>query len=78
MAKKVTNNEPFESSRDGFRQLTVVANGGTATLQAEAGDAWVDVPDGVVSADGMITFHAVSGQSFRVALAGGAEAWISG
>ena len=75
---KVTSNEAFKASRDGLRQMTVVANGGTATLQAIAGSSWVDVEDGVVSADGIITFHAVSDQQFRVTLASGAEAWLTG
>ena len=78
MSKKVTSNEPFSASRDGWRQLTVVANGGSATLTAEAGSSWVPVTDGVVSTDGMITFYAVSDQVFRVTLAGGAEAWLAG
>ena len=75
---KLTSNEPFQASRNGIRQLSVIANGGSATLQAEAGSNWITVTDGVISADSLTTFHAVSGQRYRVTLAGSAVAWITG
>lgn len=78
MSVKITSNEEFQASNDGLRQLVVVANGGSATLQAKGGSNWVTVTDGVISADGITTFYAVSAQVFRVTLAGGAEAWLSG
>jgi len=74
----ITSNAPFTASRNGLRQFTVVAGTGTATLQAQAGDNWVDVQDGILAVDGIITFYAVSDQMFRITLTGDAEAWLTG
>lgn len=78
MSKTVTSNEEFTASRNGWRQLVVDANGGTATIQAKGGTVWVDVTDGQLAVDGMLTFYAVSGQVFRVTLTGSAAAWLAG
>ena len=75
------SSEPFVGSRNGIRQITVVANGGTATLQALAGGKTgtpVPVTNGIASADGIITFYAMSDQWYHVILAGSAEAWLVG
>ena len=75
---KVVSGEAFKASRNGIRQVTVVLNGGTATLAALTGDGTsVPVPDGVL-AEGITTFYAVSDQQFTITLAGGAEAWVTG
>jgi len=78
MSVKVTSNESFSSSRDTLRQLVVDAGTGSATLQAKAGATWITVADGVITVDGITTFYAVSGQEFRVTIAGDAQAWLSG
>jgi len=76
---KVTSNAEFRASRDCLRQLVVVVGTGDATLQAK-GDAsnWVTVDDGLIAADKVITFYAVSDQIFRVTLTGTAQAWLAG
>ncbi len=79
MSVKLTHNEVFNSSRNGIRQLVINATVGTATLNALGGDTPVPVPDGIITdVDGFITFYAVVGQDFSVALTGDAKAWISG
>ncbi len=78
---KIVHNEPFQASRNGMRQITVDAGTGSATLYALAGSKTgtpILVDNGALSADGIITFYAVSDQWFRVTIAGNAEAWITG
>ena len=78
MSVKLVSGESFSASYDGMRQLTVIVGSGGATLRALAGSTEVDVTDGNITADGIITFHAVKGQSFVVNLTGTAQAWLAG
>ena len=81
----ITDKVEFESSVDQFRQATVIATVGSATLQAKAGPredinaAFADVDGGAVTdTDGNFTFYAPQGQLFHFLITGDAVVWLSG
>lgn len=73
---KITHNEVFSYRTSDIRQITIVANGGTAALYAIAGDGTaIAVPNGMVGEDAVITFIAAEGQPFKMSFTGNAEGW---
>jgi hypothetical protein len=67
-----------------LRQVTIVANGGSAVLEAKAGTindpntvGWAPVPDGSHSADINFTMYAPANQVYRFKIAGAARVWVT-
>lgn len=78
---KLTSGQKFQGFQNGIMQITAIVGTGDVTLEALAGGkngTAVAVTDGIITADGISTFYAVSSQWFQVTLTGNAQAWLEG
>ena len=80
---EIVSNQPFRNTHDGRRSMAIKAAAGTAQLQKLAGTDpgtvanFIDVTDGLLSADGEFTFYAPQDQYFRIVLTGDASGNLS-